>query len=270
MHILKPQIDIGIVTQQAEQARFFYGKILGLKQGKSISLDDGVIQDRFFIGRNVIKINHVPNVSEKYKGGMDNAIGIRLLTLIVDDLDAIISRMKDQHLRTPDAFDFNGVSIAFCKDSDGNLLEFVDARNSINFEHSNAQHDDRIQIGLCVENSEASKHFYGNILEFTEQPEMDMGNGKTRFAFKGGDTLIKFWQGDKDISKFTGRHFDKIGLRYFTYQIDNIDNCYSYVKSQGIKIMQEPTDIDGVCKILLIADPDDNCIEFVEYYLPNQ
>lgn len=266
MNIVKSQVDIGLVTAEPVQARYFYGSLLGLKQGKSIPLGNGVRQDRFFIGRNTIKINHVPNVQESCKGGMDNAIGIRLLTLIVDDLDAIISRVREQNHHAPQIIDFNGVRIAFTKDPDGNLIEFVDAANSRNFEFSNLEKNDRIQIGLCVEDAQASKHFYKNILEFSEHPEIDMGKGKKRYAFQGGDTLIKFWEADIGQKKFTGRHFDKIGLRYFTYQVKSLDACYKHLLSRNVRIMQAPTDIDGVAKILLFADPDDNCIEFVEYY----
>ncbi len=258
MEIIKPQIDIGLVTAQPENARNFYGNIIGLKQGKSIPLGGGVIQDRFFLGRNVIKINQVPDVKETFKGGMYNAIGIRLLALLIDDLDAIFSRMQEANLKVPEIINFSGVRIAFCKDVDGNLLELV--------EFNNPQLDDRIQIGLCVKDIQASKDFYGKLLGFKEEAELDMGNGKMRYGFRGGDTLIKFWQADEGINKFSGRHFDKVGLRYFTYQIDDLDACYQYLKENSVPIMQEPTDIGGVAKIMLAADPDENCVEFVEYY----
>jgi catechol 2,3-dioxygenase-like lactoylglutathione lyase family enzyme len=266
MHIIKPQIDIGLVTNQPEAMNDFYGKLLNLKQGKSIPLGEGVIQDRFFIGRNTIKINHVPEVKEVRKGGIENLIGIRLLTLIFDDLELIKESFKKEKHKVPESIDFQGVNITFAKDPDGNLLELIDLKNSPAFEHSNSEKNDRIQIGLCVESANASKQFYGSILGFNEQAELDMGNGKTRFAFQGGDTLIKFWQADAGLENFSGLHFSKIGLRYFTYQIDDVEACYQYLLEQKIPIMQAPTDIDGVAKVLLVSDPDDNCVEFVEYY----
>lgn len=259
MNITKTQIDIGLVTRDKAISTIFYRDLLGLKQGKSINLDDGVIQDRFFIGRNTIKINSVPNTSEHMPGGMKNALGIRLLAMVIDNLQAVLDRFDHENLKHSDIINFPGAKLVFVKDPDGNLIELIEPET-----HNNTE--DRIQIGLCVRDVDASRSFFGKVLGFTEEDTIDMGDGTLRYGFRGGDTLIKFWQGESNLTKFSGKHFDKIGLRYFTYTVSDLDNIYEHLTANNIKVMNAPFDVHGVCKVLLIADPDDNCIEFVEYY----
>ncbi len=260
MEILKREVDIGLVAKDKDATSAFYRDILGLKQGKSIPLGDGVVQDRLFIGRNTIKINSVPNVSEQMEGGMKNAIGIRLLALFFEDLNLIIQNLEAADINHSGLIDFPGAKLLFIKDPDGNLLELVQAND---FDPNST---DRIQVGLCVNDSERSRNFYKDILNFIEDKPIDMGDGSLRYGFRGGNTLIKFWQGDDQLPVFSGEHFGKIGLRYFTYTIDDVDNAHQHLIDKDVKIMEEPFDVDGVAKVLLFADPDDNCIEFVEYY----
>jgi catechol 2,3-dioxygenase-like lactoylglutathione lyase family enzyme len=186
----------------------FYGSVLGLKQGKSIPLASSVLQHRFFIGRHLLKINHVPTVSQQMPGGFDNAIGIRLLTLVFDELDPVLHRLRQAGMRHSPPVDVQGIRLCFTRDSDGNLLELVDLA------HSSEQvfdQGDRMQIGLCVSDPQASKDFYGRILNFKAEPDLLMDSGKTRFGFRAGNTLVKFWQGEPGLANFSGEHFGKIG-----------------------------------------------------------
>jgi catechol 2,3-dioxygenase-like lactoylglutathione lyase family enzyme len=259
MDIVKSEIDIGLVAKDRNLTTNFYRDMLGLKQGKSIKLADGVIQDRLFIGRNTVKINSVPKVNEQMSGGMKNAIGIRLLALMFDDLDCVLKNFDKEKIKHSGIIDFPGAKLAFIKDPDGNLLEFIQPNVLM-------EHNDRIQIGLCVSDIEISRYFYGKVLGFSEEPTIDMGDGTLSYGFRGGDTLIKFWQGDSKLPVFSGKHFSKIGLRYYTYTVSDLDAVYQHLKTNDIVIMEEPFDVDGIAKVLLIADPDDNCIEFVQYY----
>jgi predicted enzyme related to lactoylglutathione lyase len=78
-----------------------------------------------------------------------------------------------------------------------------------------------------------------------------------------GKTEIKFWPGSGDnLPKHTGVITDTMGFRYFTFLVDDVAATAAVFKARGAQIVLQPTDFGKIARIMMIADPDGNWIEF--------
>jgi len=77
-----------------------------------------------------------------------------------------------------------------------------------------------------------------------------------------GKTQIKFWSGAADLPVHTGSITDALGFRYFTFMVNDVDAVAAQLKSVGAKFAVQPTDFGKIARIMMIADPDGNWIEF--------
>lgn len=272
MNITKPEMDVGLVTANIERAIKFYRDFLGLRMGRSLPLGNGVTQHRFFIGKNLVKINEIEQVPPIHTAGLEKAVGVRELTLILDDLNVVRERLDVNNIGLLEERGFTletDQQSLTVKDFDQNTLKLTAAS-----ERAFDNPFSRIEIGLVVKNVHASLQFYQKILGFSLDKEMaaeackahEPVNDEVKCVVKGGETLITLWQAEEGIPLETGDIYERTGLRYFTYAVRDLDGVYEYLKQQKVTIMKPPFEVDGVVKILLVGDPDGNCLEFLEYY----
>lgn len=142
----KPTIDIGIVVSDAARTASFLTNAIGFKEvagfevnaalGKRIGLVDGHdVKVRMFVlaeGDPVthIKILSFPNAASKKpdQQTIHATLGIRYLTLYVNDMSRALERLKAAKVPTlgETPVDLGGGNyIAVVKDPDGNFIELI-------------------------------------------------------------------------------------------------------------------------------------------------
>jgi len=256
----KPQLDIGLVTADAEKARTFYGDILGLDEEEAKPFGADALQYRFRVGNHLIKLMDYQEKPEQQPSGMYDRVGYRVIALFFDDLSEIRGRIHDMGRRTTEPETIVGkTEVSFAKDADGNLLELIGTGDP-----DVESQGTRIQIGLTVADAEASRAFYGKVLGLDEQPEMKMSQGLTRYAFSAGATTLKFWAPFPAPEVGTGPIGNAVGIRYLTFSVPDLDAHCEDVASRGAKIVLPPSTLPGGTRIAFAEDPDANWIEFVE------
>ena len=104
--------------------------------------------------------------------------------------------------------------------------------------------------------------FYGTVLGLTEDSPLPLPGGGTEYRFMSNKTQIKFWSGAADLPVRTGSIGDALGFRYFTFMVSDVDEVAAQLKTRGAKIVVPPTDFGRIARIMMIADPDGNWIEF--------
>jgi len=257
---LKPSLDVGIIVSDIDKAKAFYGDVLGLKQTAILPMPDGSTMYRYQTGTSTVKVRAIPKAA-KYSGAVREAVGFRLLTFYLDDFDGILKRWASSGGEPPKAMDAgSGIKFAFITDPDGNQIELVSLASG-----STAPAVDHIAIGLTVSDVEKSREFYGKLLGLKEeQPEaLALLNGAKKYTFTAGKTTIKFWTGSaENLPKHTGNITDAIGFRYFTFLVKDVDATREILKSRGAKIAVEPVDFGKIARIMMVADPDGNWVEF--------
>lgn len=254
----KPTLDVGIIVSDMDRSKSFYGCVLGLKETAPLPMPDGSSMIRYQAGTAILKLRAVPKATQ-YPGGTRTAIGFRLLTLYFNDLAPVLDRWKAAGGEAPKFTNglAPGTKYGFVHDPDGNQIELVSLPSEVD-----PAALDRIAIGLTVSNTERSREFYGKMLGLAEDSSIPLPGGGTEYRFMAGKTQIKFWSGAADLPAHTGSITNAIGFRYFTFMVEDVDALAASLKERGAKFALQPADFGKIARIMMIADPDGNWIEF--------
>jgi len=259
MEFSKQQMDIGLVTADAEKARRFYGKIMNLPEEEPMKIGGTVTQYRFRAGGQLVKLMDYPDKPKQQPSGLYDGIGYRVLAFFVDDLDDLIGRIEAGGGRVAPGVDLPGkLRIRFAKDSDGNMLELLGLE-----EPAGAALKDRVQVGMTVANSDHSRQFYGQVLGLAEHPSLPMQGDMTRYAFSAGRSTLKFWSRPEALPNFAGALNASVGIRFVTLWVREIDALAAELEARGAKIVIPPMQLPDA-RIFFVEDPDGNWIEFAE------
>jgi catechol 2,3-dioxygenase-like lactoylglutathione lyase family enzyme len=252
---IKPALDVGIVVTDQAKAREFYGEILGLKEAAPLPLPAGGEMLRFQFGGSTIKVLPAPANAPKYAGPVRDAIGFRLVAFIMNDVAPIVERMKAKGLPEPKFTGNEQLKYAIVADPDGNAIELVQLADTAR--------NGELQLGFTVGDAEKTRAFYRDVMGLKELESRQMAAGAgTQYRFQTGKTVIKFWAAKPGTPVRTGEAFAAAGLRYFTYLVRDVDAVHAEFVKRGAKIGAAPADFGNVARIMFVADPDGNWIEF--------
>ena len=128
--IVKPGLDLGIVTNNGEAMLEFYRDVVGLEFEATMKLEAlGIARmDRLRCNDSVLKlVTPVADVGPGPGGGIDGATGLRYLTITVDDVRAAVNDCEEAGapIAWPPIESRPGVTIAMVEDPDGNWVEFI-------------------------------------------------------------------------------------------------------------------------------------------------
>ncbi|MBH0119541.1 VOC family protein [Rhodococcus sp. CX] len=131
--LVKPTIDIGLVTVNQDAMVNFYGNVLGFPALPDVPMD-GFLVKRFQVGDCVLKIVEFESEpgGRAVPGGLGDSTGLRYWTVSVNNLDALLAAVEDSGQKVVEGPTEvrPGVRIALVGDPDGNLVEFVDRPSS--------------------------------------------------------------------------------------------------------------------------------------------
>ncbi|MDT2005805.1 VOC family protein [Rhodococcus opacus] len=126
--LVKPTIDIGIVTTNQDAMVEFYGNVVGLPALPDVPMN-GFLVKRFQVGDCVLKLVQFDEepAGRSVPGVLGDSTGLRYWTVSVSNLDEVLSAVEAAGQKVVDGPTEvrPGVSIALVTDPDGNLLEFV-------------------------------------------------------------------------------------------------------------------------------------------------
>ncbi len=262
--LAKPGLDVGIVVNDLELSRKFYGEAFGFKTLPDLpfELPGGGKMVRLQAGATVIKLRTYPVTPPETPKGAYAANGIRLLTLFVPDPEGVAQRLAKLGFASPQygAEQPGGFRFGFVQDPEGNQLELV------TFANPPPNIYERFQIGLTVSNVEKSREFYGKLLGLSERPPAQLpptiAADTLQYSFVAGLSTIKFSSPKTTRLTHTGPINAARGIRYITFIVKDVDRTRDALKARGVPITVEPMNLGTAARIMLIADPDGNVIEF--------
>ncbi len=130
-NIVKPGIDLGIVTKNPEEMLRFYVQALGLEEEGAIEMPGGGTMHRLKAGSSIIKIIELDPAppGEAVPGGIRAATGYRYWTITVDNLAECVHQCADAGFKVVVAEKTvrPGITIAIIADPDGNWVELLQA-----------------------------------------------------------------------------------------------------------------------------------------------
>ena len=124
--LLAENLEIGVVTNNMENMRRFYGEVLGLPYKERVDFPGGHMH-RYSIGGNILKLvsyDTPPTVANPAGGGA-GATGYRYCSLTVANMKEVVAAVRAAGCEVPvDVTPFGGgIAWAFVCDPDGNWVE---------------------------------------------------------------------------------------------------------------------------------------------------
>lgn len=252
-------INLVLSVSDADKTHEFYGDILGLKRISNIDLPGEADMIRYMGGSSEVKFIVTGQDLPSHAGGTSAGIGIRLMALLLPDSKraGILEGLKVHGYAVPTFTEGTGFRYGMAYDADGNQVEVVfidqDAGNAV---------FNNFQIGLTVSESAPMRAFLGKVLGLPELPTEDLGGGLTKYSYKLGDTVIKFWGLGSELPVCVGSPFEKIGMNLVQFLVPDVDAVRKTVLERGGKIHTEPFALGTLATIMFVEGPDGILFEF--------
>lgn len=195
----------------------FYNQALGLQALTPIQLTSTQQMLLFKVGKGQIKLASGLNAGREYRpgGALNDATGIRLITLYFPDEAALKAGFKAHGYPEPSFKDIGGGRrAAIVIDPGGFRVELVVVPDAPPETYG------RIDVGINSSDLQKSEDFYRNFVNLDElPPETDAFLGVTKHPFRHGTTTIDLWSAGHGLPKDTG----SAGIQYITNNVEQID-----------------------------------------------
>lgn len=259
-NMISEALDIGLVAHDITAMTAFYKDGLGMPAIEDIELP-GTRLSRFQAGRGILKFNQTSSVPEAAPGDVTRSRGMKLLTIVVPDLQATSESLHAAGFQNLSIEDHGQYSLAFTKDPNDALIELAGADG---FGPSPV-----IQaVGLTVGDIDASCAFLTDVLQLKAgKVEAVPSLGTDKYEFIAGATTLKLWQID-GLDAHTGPIQAYAGIRYLTAVVDDLGAVLARARNAGRKVPFGPVDIMPGVSIAMVEDPDGNWFELVERSQP--
>jgi catechol 2,3-dioxygenase-like lactoylglutathione lyase family enzyme len=226
----------------------FYNQAIGLQALTPIQLSKTQQMLLFKVGKGQIKLASGLNAGREYRpgGALNDATGIRLITLYFPDETALKASFKAHGYPEPQFRDIGGGrKAAMVIDPGGFRVELVVVPNA------SPETYGKIDVGINASNLEKSEAFYRGFVGLDElPPEKDAFLGVTKHPFRHGTTTINLWSVGHGLPKDTG----SAGIQYITSNVEQID---ALAKQEHITV---ETPLGGVAGFNVVTvwlnDPD--------------
>lgn len=239
------------------EMREFYGGVLGLESLPDIDLPARVgrpfdtIMIRFRVGRSVVKMIPHENL-ERLPGGHAQAAGLRLLSLPVEDGEAVAARLEDRLGTRPSWEHEREYRVAWVRDPDDNEVELRWYPDNV--EGSRLS---QMELGITTNDLEAARRHYGTWLSLTPLPAVELkGFPGVTHRYQVGDSVLRLWSPENRLPADTGFTMEGYGLRYVQFIVRDAYALHDELKLAGAAIAQEPTPLGTAAVLLFAADPD--------------
>jgi catechol 2,3-dioxygenase-like lactoylglutathione lyase family enzyme len=228
----------------------FYGPVLGLQQLQTYSVGGGQQVARFQLGdalHSQIKLTKRVADKQYVPGGVEDATGLRLLTLTYPDEQAVVQRFRAHGLAAPEFGPLPGSDrkVALVKDPDGQSVELVVVPNAPQSVY------ETLEVGLTVGDLERSRAFYRDFAGLEELPAVDDPLFHTKkYPYRHGATIVSLRSFGKDLPADTGSG----GIQYVVHGIEQVD---ALAKTRNLVIDQPLGELRGFAlRTIWLQDPD--------------
>lgn len=254
VELASPSLDVGLVVHDRAAMSRFYAETLGLEPDHSLAVAGGEVL-RFRVGASTVKLFCLDTPPAGDGLGWMGALGYRLLTIVVADLDAVVARAEADGVSVERKTFGEGeaaIPLAFLADPDGNSVELVGIAGIEPF----------VQIGLTVADAAASNRFYVDTLGCATSPATEF-EGRVIHNVRLGATGLKYAEGSSRLPVRSGFFLQRAGIRYLTAHVVSLDDALGRLRVADVTVSMEPTELaDG--RVAFITDPDGNWIELLE------
>jgi hypothetical protein len=235
------------VPEHREKMIEYYGKVLELRSLSPITFQGGGQMILFGVGTGQVKLANGLKQGRKYHlGGLNEATGIRVITLFFPDEAALTARFSAAGYPTPQFRPGpDGTRVALVKDPGDFTTQLVVWPNAPAGTYG------KMEVGINVSNLEAGRAFYREFVGLDELPAVqDAILGVTRYPYRHGETTINVWSVGTNLPADTG----SAGIQYVVSNVDLVDQK---AKARNVTVEQPLDNLQGFSlRTVWLNDPD--------------
>ena len=255
---LQDHLNVVLSVTDGPGTERFYGDILGLDRIPDVDLPGERYMIRYRSGPSEIKFIVGRHGQPRMSPGLQQARGIRLLTLVfpLTQKLGIIERMQASGLKM-EGFDTGNADIdsrnlGVIQDFNGNPVQLLfmnhDAPNPI---------IDHLQIGLGVSDLLATGKFLQTVLGLEA---VETQGSLHRYDL--GTTPINLWQVPRSKPTWVGRPHEILGMSLVQFVVSDVPAAREVIVARGGKIHTEPYVLGDLAIVMFVEGPDGILIEF--------
>ncbi len=212
----------------------FYGQVLGIPQLETIGVGNGGVA-RFQAGKSELKFTRRVGDRSYVAGGVEDATGLRLISLYYPDRSELEKRFASHGLPAP-LFRHGrkaGEAVAHVTDPDGQWVELIVIPNA------DLSVYEQVDVSLTVSDIEQSRAFYRDFAGLEEEsPWYDSMFETMRYPYRHGSTTINLMSFGTELPADTGSG----GIQYV---VSNADRVEELAAQHGITVDQPLRQISG-------------------------
>ena len=255
--------EVTLVARDAEHSAKFYGDLLGVEMPAAQDAGAGRTVRVLPVGGVGLRIIGSATATLVTPGALADALGYRMLTLLVVNIEATAKRLSDAGWPALTVQKFApGVRFAMTRDLEGNLVELgsFDAATATQLGSTLPG----VMVGLNVSDATRADTFYGQTLGLTAQPTRTSPSGM-RHSFTAGSGTIKSWESARSLPQNNHSTEAACGIRAVALAVADLDGAFARLKNAGAKILTPPDGANIVGRSFTITDPDGNTVEIREH-----
>lgn len=125
---------------------------------------------------------------------------------------------------------------------------------------------DSIDLGIVINDADASLAFYRDLIGLEAAGEMALPGGGTMYRLMCGTSTIKLIKHAAPPPAVSppGGIPASTGLRYFTISVSNIDEVTEACAVAGHKVVWKVRELRPGVTVSMVEDPDGNWVEFLK------
>jgi lactoylglutathione lyase len=228
MDLKRPQVDVGIFTNNIDAMKAFYGDNLGLEFESLMPVGGGFKQHRYIANGSIIKLMESRDpLPRRHPGGYETLI---IATNKVEQPEAI-------------------------NDPDGNTIELVPpGRDDVT----------QIEVRLGVKDIDQFGEFYTKAAGGQPIGQNRYKIAETIFAVFHHPLARNLRPTSLPSLADVIKSMAALGIRYVTLQVNNCDAAFKEMTVGGATVCAEPSTFNNVARVAFVRDPDGNFIELAQ------
>ncbi|HXR25767.1 MAG TPA: VOC family protein [Candidatus Binataceae bacterium] len=228
MELNRPQVDVGLFTNQIDAMKAFYGENLGLQFESVMPVGGGFKQHRYIANGSIIKLMDSRDpLPRRHPGGYE--------TLII----------ATNKVSQPEAI----------SDPDGNTIELVPpGRDDVT----------QLEVRLGVSDVARFDGFYTKAADAASIGGHRYKIGETIFATFRHPLARAVKPAPMANLLELVKAMAALGIRYVTIQVKNCDAAFQAMIAAGATVGVAPETFGNVARVAFVRDPDGNFIELAQ------
>jgi catechol 2,3-dioxygenase-like lactoylglutathione lyase family enzyme len=259
--LTKPSLEVCLNTVDAEQATKFFAEGLGLSaRGEPRGGASGVAMRMllFTAGQSTVKVRVYQQPPAKLPADIAARNGLRLLSIPVEKLDDVVTRLRRLGFEVTDAKQADELRWAMARNADGTAFELIEAT---------ANSAQCLEIGLVVPDLSKARDFFTGVYGAKELPETTSRvlPGEKELRFTTGGTIFKCWApaGDRESDK--SKIPELLGFRYVTHNVRDTQSLHNALTAKGVEIATPMASHLGVANLFMARGPGGVLMEFISF-----